>query len=100
MFNYGALPQTWEDPHHKPEDTGFIGDNDPIDCVELGTKQAYVGEVMAVKVLGVLAMIDDDETDWKLLVINRDDPLAAKLNDHNATEHELPGAIKGLVNWF
>ena len=38
------------------------------------------GEVIQVKVLGVLAMIDEGETDWKLLAINTDDPLADKLN--------------------
>merc|ERR1711964_27798 len=55
---------------------------------------------MAVKVLGVLAMIDEGETDWKLLVINRDDPLASKLNDKADVIRELPGAIEGIVNWF
>lgn len=100
MFNYGALPQTWEDPNHTPDDTGYIGDNDPIDCVELGMKQAEVGQVMVVKVLGVLAMIDDGETDWKLLVINKDDVLASKLNDVQDVKDKMPGAIEGIVNWF
>lgn len=30
--------------------------------------------------LGVLAMIDEGETDWKLMVIDVNDPLASKLN--------------------
>ena len=30
--------QTWEDPSHKDEDTGCVGDNDPIDVCEIGTK--------------------------------------------------------------
>ncbi|XP_026515638.1 inorganic pyrophosphatase 2, mitochondrial [Terrapene carolina triunguis] len=38
IWNYGALPQTWEDPHHKDKDTGCCGDNDPIDVCEIGTK--------------------------------------------------------------
>jgi inorganic pyrophosphatase len=29
LFNYGAFPQTWEDPNHISE-TGKPGDNDPI----------------------------------------------------------------------
>ena len=33
MFNYGAMPQTWEDPEHITEGTGCKGDNDPIDVV-------------------------------------------------------------------
>ena len=33
-----------------------------------------------MKVLGVMAMIDEGETDWKLLGIDINDPLASKLN--------------------
>ena len=42
------------------------------------------GEVIQVKVVGVLAMIDEGETDWKLLAINTDDPLAyhCTITDH------------------
>ena len=33
---------------------------------EIGLRQVQTGEIRPVKVLGVLAMIDDDETDWKV----------------------------------
>ena len=65
LFNYGAMPQTWEDPDHITEGTGCKGDNDPIDVVEIGTKQWPIGAIVQVKILGVLAMIDSGETDWK-----------------------------------
>ena len=55
--NYGALPQTWEDPAHTDADTGCAGDNDPIDVCEVGEQLAAVGEVYAVKLIGILAMI-------------------------------------------
>ena len=42
------------------------GDNDPLDVVEIGTTQLTPGAVVKVKVLGVFAMIDDGETDWKV----------------------------------
>ena len=65
MFNYGFFPQTWEDPDHLDPDTQCRGDNDPLDVVEVGVRQMKTGEVQPVKVLGVLGMIDDGETDWK-----------------------------------
>ena len=34
--NYGALPQTWEDPDIVDAVTGLGGDNDPLDAVEIG----------------------------------------------------------------
>jgi inorganic pyrophosphatase len=36
LVNYGALTQTWEAPSHISTDTGFGGDNDPIDVLEVG----------------------------------------------------------------
>jgi inorganic pyrophosphatase len=66
LFNYGCIPQTWEDPHKRHEMTGTLGDNDPIDVVDIGSKMWTCGSLVAVKVLGVLGMIDSGETDWKV----------------------------------
>ncbi|KAF3828169.1 hypothetical protein GH733_002015 [Mirounga leonina] len=80
IWNYGAIPQTWEDPGHNDKHTGCCGDNDPIDVCEIGSKVCARGEIIRVKVLGVLAMIDEGETDWKVIAINVDDPDAANYN--------------------
>ena len=45
LVNYGCLPQTWEDPDHADESTGYLGDNDPVDVVEVGSRVAECGEV-------------------------------------------------------
>lgn len=37
-------------------------------------------QFVKVKALGVLAMIDEGETDWKVIVIDVNDPLAKQLN--------------------
>jgi inorganic pyrophosphatase len=99
-FNYGAFPQTWEDPKHTSEDTGFVGDNDPIDAIEIGYRILRTGSVTKVKVLGCLAMIDDGETDWKVLCIAADDPLASKLNDIEDVERVLPGYTSCIREWL
>jgi len=99
-FNYGAFPQTWEDPSHTTPDTGFVGDNDPIDAMEIGYKMQRTGSVTKVKVLGCLAMIDDGETDWKVICIAADDPLAPQLNDVSDVERVLPGYINVMREWL
>lgn len=38
------------------------------------------GQVIQVKVLGILALIDEGETDWKVIAINIEDPDALSLN--------------------
>ncbi|XP_008953599.1 inorganic pyrophosphatase 2, mitochondrial isoform X3 [Pan paniscus] len=80
IWNYGTLPQTWEDPHEKDKSTNCFGDNDPIDVCEIGSKILSCGEVIHVKILGILALIDEGETDWKLIAINANDPEASKFH--------------------
>ena len=38
IWNYGAVPQTWEDPDHIDGDTQCKGDGDPVDVCEVGSK--------------------------------------------------------------
>uniref|UniRef100_A0A914W942 Inorganic pyrophosphatase n=1 Tax=Plectus sambesii TaxID=2011161 RepID=A0A914W942_9BILA len=100
IWNYGAIPQTWEDPAHIDSDTNAKGDNDPIDVCEIGSKIHTRGSVLEVKILGALAMVDEGETDWKLIAIDVTDPLADKLNDIDDVEKYMPGLLRATVEWF
>lgn len=53
-----------------------------------------------VKVLGIMALLDEGETDWKVLVVDVHDPLASKLNDIEDVERHLPGLIRATNEWF
>lgn len=57
------------------------GDNDPVDVVEIGPVAHKRGGVYKIKAVGVLAMIDDGELDWKVIAVAADDPKAAEIND-------------------
>uniref|UniRef100_A0A8C7KJ21 inorganic diphosphatase n=1 Tax=Oncorhynchus kisutch TaxID=8019 RepID=A0A8C7KJ21_ONCKI len=94
IWNYGAIPQTWEDPGHKDADTGCCGDNDPIDICDIGYKVCSRGEVIKVKVLGTLALIDEGETDWKVIVINMEDPEANNFNNIDDVRRLKPGYLE------
>ena len=50
--------------------------------------------------LGCLAMIDDGETDWKVICIATDDVLAPKLNDIDDVERLMPGTISVMREWL
>lgn len=100
IWNYGAIPQTWEDPEHVDESTGCAGDGDPIDVCEIGARVHERGAVVPVKVLGALAMIDEGETDWKIIAIDAADPIADALNDVADIEREMPGFLAATVEWF
>uniref|UniRef100_A0A1A9VSS2 Inorganic pyrophosphatase n=1 Tax=Glossina austeni TaxID=7395 RepID=A0A1A9VSS2_GLOAU len=100
IWNYGAFPQTWENPDHIEPTTGCKGDNDPIDVLEIGYRVAKRGEVIQVKILGTVALIDEGETDWKIIAIDVKDPLAEKLNDIEDVDAFFPGLLRATVEWF
>ncbi|XP_057214778.1 inorganic pyrophosphatase 2, mitochondrial isoform X3 [Triplophysa rosa] len=103
IWNYGAIPQTWEDPGHRDEDTNCCGDNDPIDICDIGHKVCCRGEIIGVKVLGALALIDEGETDWKVMVINVEDPEAKDfhgLTDIDDVRRLKPGYLEATLEWF
>lgn len=100
IWNYGALPQTFEDPNHTDETTGCKGDNDPLDVCEIGSQIHKRGSVVAVKVLGALGLIDEGEADWKIIGIDVTDPNAQHLNDINDVEAKYPGLLEATLDWF
>ena len=69
----------------------FRGDTDPIDAVDVGSEPCPLGLVYQVKVIGALGMIDgtDLETDWKIYVINIQDPMAQKIDDIGDVPREI-----------
>lgn len=61
-----------------------------VDVVEIGERQAKLGEVLKVKVLAVWAMIDEGDLDWKVVVISVDDPKAHLVNNVADVEEHFP----------
>ncbi len=60
-FDYGFVPQTlWED-------------NDPLDVIVVTTYPLEVGLLVKVRPVAVLEMIDDGESDFKVIVVPVDD---------------------------
>ncbi|MBA0562267.1 hypothetical protein Golob_007326 [Gossypium lobatum] len=100
-WNYGLLPQTWEDPSlANSEVDGAFGDNDPVDVVEIGETRRKIGEILKVKPLAALAMIDEGELDWKIVAISLDDPRASLVNDVDDVEKHFPGTLTAIRDWF
>ena len=94
FFNYGFLPKTWEDPSFHD------GDNDPIDVIELGETPLAMGGVFEVKVLGALKLLDEGETDHKIIALRSDDKHFAEINDMSDLEKYRPGVNARLIDWL
>lgn len=61
-----------------------------VDVVEIGENRRKIGEILRVKPLGALAMIDEGELDWKIVAISLDDPKASLVNDVGDVEKYFP----------
>jgi len=99
FFNYGLIPQTWEDPANC-DAYGHCGDNDPLDVMEIGTGPLPMGSVVPVKVLGSLELIDEGETDHKIIAIRNDDPDYYRIHDMASLEYAKPGIVEDLIDWL
>jgi len=98
-FNYGMVPQTWEDPDRK-DDAGHGGDNDPLDVIEIGGMVLEMGSVTPCKVLGSLELIDEGEVDHKILCIAEGSEHYKKINDVEDLEKYYEGTVNRLVHWL
>jgi 3'-phosphoadenosine 5'-phosphosulfate synthase len=100
FFNYGLLPQTWEDSTFEDPKTGALGDGDPIDAIEIGAGPLAMGSVVPVKVLGSMELIDEGETDHKIIVLRSDDPHFKSINTVRDLDKYYPHTVKRLVDWL
>lgn len=79
-FNYGAIPQTWENPHKFDKLTNKLGDNDPLDIFDISNIQNKIGDIIQVKILGSICVIDNNQTDWKIIGQNINDKTSYDLS--------------------
>lgn len=81
-FDYGFAPQT------------YWLDNDPLDVVVLSTFPLHPGILVPVRPVAVLDMVDDGDSDMKILAVPAGDKRwddvqdLADLNKHNLKEYE------------
>ncbi len=77
-FDYGFVPQTlWED-------------NDPLDVVVLSTFPLYPGILVEVRPVAVMEMIDDGESDYKIIAVPAEDKRWDDVQDlEDLNKHKL-----------
>ena len=73
------LDRTLYSPVHYPGDYGFVPgtiapDSDPVDCLALVEEPSFPGCLIEVRPIGVLNMIDQDESDQKILAVPNRNP--------------------------
>jgi len=60
--NYGFIPQSYAD------------DDDPLDVLVLAQEEVDPLSILRARPIGMMSMLDDEETDAKIICIHMDDP--------------------------
>ena len=100
FFNYGFVPQTWEDPNARSTSSGLGGDNDPLDIMEIGSKPLAMGSETPCRVIGSLELLDEGETDHKIICISLSDPQSNVIHTMDDLESHKPGTLHKLRDWL
>lgn len=89
--NYGMIPKSL-----LPKALG--GDGDPLDVIVLGPAVPR-GSVVAVKLIGVLKLLDGGEQDDKLIAVMKDTPLY-EVDSIADLDNKFPGVTTIVKTWF
>ena len=68
-----------------------------MDVIDISNIKLNVGDVISIKVLGILPLIDEGETDWKIIGINIMDYRSYKLRNFNDLSKN---EINDIYDWF
>ena len=71
-----------------------------VDVVEIGSTCAKVGEVLRVKPLATLALIDEGQLDWKIIAVSLDDPRCSLVDDVHDIEKYFPVCLGSMKLTF
>ena len=83
--NYGFIPRTYCD------------DNDPLDVLVLGQEPVYPLSIMMARPIGVMEMIDEGETDDKIIAVHIHDP---EYSHYNTLEDLPPHRMVEIKRFF
>lgn len=83
--NYGFIPKT------------YAGDGDPLDVLVLGKDKLRPGDIISVRILGVMRMTDQGEADDKLIAASLRDP---ETRSWKAIEDVPPARLAEIRTFF
>lgn len=89
--NYGFVPQTLLDKAKG-------GDGDPVDVFVLGPSIARES-IAQVRIVGIINMLDDNESDSKLLAVDINEP-GFDVNSYEMLMNQYPGVVDIIKLWL
>jgi len=104
IHNFGKLPQTYVPAGVQDSLSGLNGNGKPLDVVEISDKTQNSGDVVPVKILGMLGVTEiNNEVDYKLIAIDTRSAFASQINslaDVDAMFPDLLAATRGYFRFY
>ena len=69
-------------------------------CYRKSNLSCVAPHILELQVIGTLALIDEGETDWKVITIDVRDPQAEEMNDIDDLARLRPGFSFATYEWF
>jgi inorganic pyrophosphatase len=96
------LDRTLYSPLHYPGDYGFVPgtlalDGDPVDVLVLVDEPSFPGVLIAVRPLGLLDMVDQNEPDQKILAVPDRNP---RFDQIRAIDQVFPHNLREIEHFF
>jgi inorganic pyrophosphatase len=96
------LDRTLYSPMHYPGDYGFVPgtlalDGDPLDVLVLVDEPSFPGVLIAVRPVGLLDMVDQDEPDQKILAVPDRNP---RFDQIRAIDQVFPHNLREIEHFF
>ena len=102
QLNLFRLDRALYSPLHYPGDYGFIPgtlaqDGDPLDVLTIVDDASFTGVLMAVRPVGMLDMVDDDEPDQKILAVPYRNP---RFDQIHTIDQIFPHKMREIEHFF
>src|SRR5438105_4599290 len=96
------LDRTLYSPLHYPGDYGFVPgtlgeDGDPLDVLALVDEPSYPGVMIAVRPVGMLEMVEQEEPDQKILAVPNRNP---RFDQIQTIDQVFPHNLREIEHFF
>jgi len=101
IHHFGLIPQTFADSAILDTLSGLTDNDRPLAVVEISDSMHDVGDVVPVKVLGALGVIDDGKLiEYKIIAIDIHSQFAQDINTLEDVEKHFPDLLSATRGFF
>jgi inorganic pyrophosphatase len=100
IHDFGKLPQTYSSASVEDKLAKLLGNGQPLDVVEISDRTHQIGDIVPVKILGVLGVATNNAVDYKLIAFDTRSDAADQINSLADVETHYPDLLAATRGYF